>query len=409
MIIVVLAFALTSIYGFINMKDAYYSVIKTALQITDAELGRMWSVYGIVATLSYPIGGYLADRFPPQKLLMTALIGSAILHVMLSFVRIYAILLVISGLLGVMAILIYFPASSKIITYLGNAETAGGIVGNYYATGAVLGVILSVVVGTFYAHHPDERTLFVLMMRYFAVLSIIGAVGVRNLFKNQVISGDSAGRIELGQVRSALRMKEVWLLAGTMVCSYALFCFTAYMTPYLTNKFEITGQVTLYIGLIRGTASYITATALFGRFADMAKSSMTVVKRALFAAGILLILLGITSVHAKSIAAAIGLTAVFAFFVIGAKTIGLAMVPEIGFPYQIVGTVIGIISFIGYSPDAYVYQITGSVIQAQGERAFTILFAAGAVIAFAGAACCRQLIIENRNIKLREQESQELL
>jgi MFS family permease len=42
-------------------------------QLDNVELGLCFSVYGIVALLSYLIGGPLADKFPPRKLIAIAL------------------------------------------------------------------------------------------------------------------------------------------------------------------------------------------------------------------------------------------------------------------------------------------------------------------------------------------------
>ena len=37
-------------------------------QLTNVELGFCFSVYGLVAMVSYLFGGPLADRYPPRKL-----------------------------------------------------------------------------------------------------------------------------------------------------------------------------------------------------------------------------------------------------------------------------------------------------------------------------------------------------
>jgi MFS family permease len=41
--------------------------------LDNTQLGFCFSVYGIVALLSYIFGGFLADRFPPRKLIAVAL------------------------------------------------------------------------------------------------------------------------------------------------------------------------------------------------------------------------------------------------------------------------------------------------------------------------------------------------
>jgi len=41
-------------------------------QLTNLELGTCFSVYGIIAFVSYLFGGPYADRFPPRKLMAIA-------------------------------------------------------------------------------------------------------------------------------------------------------------------------------------------------------------------------------------------------------------------------------------------------------------------------------------------------
>jgi len=42
----------------------------TVFDINNLELGSAFSLYGIVAAVSYFLGGPLADRFPPKRLLI---------------------------------------------------------------------------------------------------------------------------------------------------------------------------------------------------------------------------------------------------------------------------------------------------------------------------------------------------
>ena len=42
-------------------------------QISNTELGSCFSIYGIVALISYLLGGFIADKFAPSKLMAVAL------------------------------------------------------------------------------------------------------------------------------------------------------------------------------------------------------------------------------------------------------------------------------------------------------------------------------------------------
>ena len=46
-------------------------------EISNFELGSLYSIYGVIALISYLFGGAIADRFPPRKLMASALLMTA--------------------------------------------------------------------------------------------------------------------------------------------------------------------------------------------------------------------------------------------------------------------------------------------------------------------------------------------
>ncbi len=51
----------------------YRPTFLDVFQLTNFELGTLYSTYGIVAVISYLFGGALADRYEPRKLIAGAL------------------------------------------------------------------------------------------------------------------------------------------------------------------------------------------------------------------------------------------------------------------------------------------------------------------------------------------------
>ena len=48
--------------------EVYYRPLADALNLTNTELGALFSVFGFVSMLAYFPGGWLADRISPRKL-----------------------------------------------------------------------------------------------------------------------------------------------------------------------------------------------------------------------------------------------------------------------------------------------------------------------------------------------------
>ena len=55
----------------------YRPTFLDVFQLTNFELGTLYSIYGIVAVISYLFGGALADRYEPRKLIAGALMITA--------------------------------------------------------------------------------------------------------------------------------------------------------------------------------------------------------------------------------------------------------------------------------------------------------------------------------------------
>ena len=69
-IAIVCALGFTGHCGICYLVHSYYSLFQTVCGFTDAQLGQVMSMVGGVATISYFVGGFLADMVRPKVLLM---------------------------------------------------------------------------------------------------------------------------------------------------------------------------------------------------------------------------------------------------------------------------------------------------------------------------------------------------
>ena len=69
-----IGFATTAMYSLPYMKSVFYDPMREALSLNHKQLGNLLSIYGIVATVSYFPGGWLADKYSAKKLVSFSLI-----------------------------------------------------------------------------------------------------------------------------------------------------------------------------------------------------------------------------------------------------------------------------------------------------------------------------------------------
>lgn len=94
-------------------------------EINNLQLGTAFSVYGIIAMVSYFAGGPIGDRFSPGKLMTTSLLLTAIGGFFMALIPSLLGLTLLYGFWGISTILLYWAAYVKAIRQFGGSNTQG--------------------------------------------------------------------------------------------------------------------------------------------------------------------------------------------------------------------------------------------------------------------------------------------
>ena len=97
----------------------------TVFDINNTQLGAAFSVYGIVAMVSYFAGGPLADRFSPKKLIIVALLMTAGSGIVMGMIPSLATLTILYGFWGFSTILLFWSAFVKATRQFGGEQSQG--------------------------------------------------------------------------------------------------------------------------------------------------------------------------------------------------------------------------------------------------------------------------------------------
>ena len=95
-------------------------------EINNFQLGSAFSVYGLVAMLSYFIGGPIADRFSPKHILFSSLLLTGLGGLLLVQVPSVSMLIALYGFWGATTILLFWAAFIK-VTRLHWKDSSQGI------------------------------------------------------------------------------------------------------------------------------------------------------------------------------------------------------------------------------------------------------------------------------------------
>ena len=94
-------------------------------QLNNFQLGSLFSVYGVVALLSYVYGGIITDKFSPRKLMSSALFLTALGGIVLSTYPSFTTLKILYGYWGFTSVFLFWGAMIKATRVWGGDNNQG--------------------------------------------------------------------------------------------------------------------------------------------------------------------------------------------------------------------------------------------------------------------------------------------
>ena len=342
-------------------------------QLTNLELGTCFSVYGLVALASYLLGGPLADKFKPRFLMSSALFLTAIGGVFMSTYPGYGNLKWIYGYFGFTTIFLFWSAMIKATRVWGGSSRQGrafgfldggrGVVAALFGSLGVYVFSVFIKVDINAAQLGDKQHAFQAVILVSSLL--VAVIGVLVLIFLKPV-GEENSDVETMQLAKTNGLKNllavakipsVWWLMVIILCAYVGYKITDVFSLFanevmLYNEIESAqvGAFLLYFRPIVGIS--------IGILADRTKSTFLLI------IGFLTMLLGALVFSFGLIEAqmeVVFFTSVItiALGTYAARTLYFAVLHEGQIPLALTGTAVGLISFVGYTPDIFVGPVMG--------------------------------------------------
>ena len=339
-------------------------------QLTNFELGTLYSTYGIVALLSYVYGGTLADRYPPQKLMAISLFMTAAGGVYLAQFPSYRGLQWLYGYWGFSTIFLFWSAMIKATRNWGGGEQQGRAFGYLEAgrglVAASIGV-LGVVIFSFLLPKDvdtasfDERVAAFRYVILFAVglATLIGVFVFFFLKESKPQNEISSPKVDhsLNTLIRVAKMPAVGLLIIIVLCAYCGYKVTDILSLYATEVMLFDEVDAAKVGSYQMYLRPLVCVAV-GYLADKSSSALWLIR------GFFILFLGATLFATGWVNAPLSGLFIFAVIITGIGTYALrtlyyAAVKEGHIPYAVTGTAVGIISVVGYTPDIFMGPLMG--------------------------------------------------
>lgn len=382
--------------------------------INNFELGSCFSVYGIVAFLSYFFGGALADKYAPRTLMAAALFMTAVGGFYMATFPSYFALKILFGYYGFTTIFLFWAPMIKATRVWGGHNKQGlafgfldggrGLVAASFGSLGVLVFSYMMAVDVAQSSFLERQEAFKYVVWTSSVIIILIGILVYYFLKplsTNIQTFQSPRKIySLDNFRSISKYTTVWLMMLIILCAYVGYKTTDIFSLYAKDVLgyddiesaEI-GTYLLYIRPITGIA--------IGLLADKTRASLWIIigfaimllSSLVFASGV---------ISAQTLGVFIISIIFMAIGVYATRVLYFAILEEAQLPLAITGTAVGFISVVGYTPDIFAGPMIGALLDnAPGELGHQHVFAVMAIFSLVGffAALAFSIVTKRKSKK----------
>lgn len=375
-----------SIYLLPYLKYVFYDQQIAAMGISNQQSGFLLSIYAIGNIILYIPGGILADKLSPKKCLLFSLISTTALSILYGITLNYSIALVIWLLLSITTVLVFWASLIKAVRIIGTEDEQGMMFGIYYAVNGITGAV-SNALALWAGNHgaTAKAALFNVVMVYStitAIAALLVALFIYNDNNVRAIKSDKDS-FKIKDAVDLIKNPIVWIFSIIIFCGYSIYSSTSYFTPYLTAVIGISPTKSGIYSILRNYLFLLLA-PLSGYIADKKfKSTSKWIITVFFI--LILLFVGILLIPEGANAAFISIyTLLPGLFALAVYGIQFSVIGETKIPAKVTGTVIGIASVIGYSPDLFMSAMFGTWLDKYGNHGYTYIFIFQAVICIIG-------------------------
>lgn len=380
--------------AFEAFKGTFYDLLLKVLDLTNAQLGIIFSLIGISIFLYIP-AGWINNRFSTKSVLVTGLL--------IRFLTINYIVIFNPGFDGLKVVAFiwglvdsfFWPAVLNGVILMTNKNNRSLGFGILESTRRAQEVIMNLIVVGVMALVGGLAVFKGFMLFYNLLIIPLIFLIIKHVPKNGIAAEEnsdtnkSADALK-GLIHVALK-PQVWLAALSAMAVYWSYIILIYTVPYLHAVFGLTsGQTALFgifntgiMGIVGGITAGILAEKVFK------SSSLLMAVSLLLSAACLGITLVLPHNHG-SLVVSIVVLFLFSFFIFLSKGIILAPVAEVPIIEKYSGAAMSIGSFLAYAPVFWAYSMNGTIIDKHAGspmEAYRTIFLIGIVVALFGSAC----------------------
>lgn len=380
----IVTFSSQIIYSMWTLKGPLYNPFIEAMGITNAQLGHLFTVMGLVGTFGTIFGGFIIDRFSLRKIMAFDLVITGSLGIVMATRPSYSILLLIFIMFGLTTDCLYWSGVLKSIRVIASDKRQGTAFGAMEFVRGFTDIILASL-GVFIFQLLGQKAfgITVAMMTYAVLIILAGILTWLFLpeedFLQMELNAKKASEKNLAAFKGLLKIivkPEVWLIGLQASGVYVCYIGMTYFVPFLQGVFSLPVLAVAIFGIINTSFMRMFASPLSGLIGDSKFGSSTKLMRILLVCvtallGIILLIPNKPNFMIISIIALMLIT-ISTYMLRG---VYYAPIGELNFPKAHSGSAMAVAAFIGYSPQFWAYSLFGTLIDNhEATVAYTKIF-----------------------------------
>ena len=333
--------------------------------LTNLELGGLFSTYGIVAFFSYLYGGVLADRYSPRKLLSISLIFTSLGGLIMMTYPSYFIMQLLFAYWGFTTVFIFWAPMLKATRAIGGVKMQGktfsfldggrGIVASSIGLIGVLifSILITKDVSSLTLSEKQEVFKYVIGASSLIVF-IIGIVVYTHL-KIELKDDEKIGNIK--SLLKLAKLKSVWLISFIILCAYMGYKITDVYSLYASEVMLFDEINAARVGALQQYLRPIVCISV-AFFTDKNGNINNIL------IGFFVMMLGSILFASGLIRVSMNMLFFISLIIVATGTYAIrglyfSVLKDGKIPYILSGTAIGLISMVGYSPDIFATPLYG--------------------------------------------------
>jgi nitrate/nitrite transporter NarK len=396
-----------------NIPRYFRPTMLEAFNFTNTQLGDVFAAYGVMAMLAYFPGGVLADRFSTRGLMTTSLIATAVGGLYMATFPNATQMALLYGYWGVTSVFLFWAALIRATREWGGRQSQGTAFGILDGgRGLMAAVFASFAVAVFSIYMPENVMLATDTERetgFRIVILLYSAITLAAGILTWLFIPDSRAPVEqrrnpLKGMAAVMRRPVIWAQAAVIVCAY---CGYKGLDNYSLYAVQVLGKDEVEGARLAAYGSYIrpVAALVAGLLADRYTASRVIGWLFAFMLASFAVLNFVTPTG-DGVLFLYSNIAVSFFAVYGLRGVYFALLEETSTPKYLTGTSVGMVSFVGYTPDIFFGPISGRILDAspgvvghQHYYLFLACIAALGVVVVAGLLQLQRIAVRNELAK----------